>query len=111
MKLIKEFVANEVQPEHGYWIVGTVELELNGKTKTIEAWLTLEKDGSVKWTEIKGIAYRYYTGKKLWCGDLILWPNGNFQMGHAGYHGQIRQRAPQVVGFWDDYSDAVKSKG
>ena len=49
------------QPEHDYWVEGTVDVTLRGETRTVKATEN-------KWGEITayGMTGRYQTGTKAW---------------------------------------------
>ena len=48
------------QPEHGYWVEGTVEVTLRGETRTVRA---TQSRGEVT---AFGMTGRYQTGTKAW---------------------------------------------
>lgn len=54
------FIADEVQPTHGFWIDGTVEVTLGGKTRRLPA----TKNGEA--ITAFGLTGRYQTGMKAW---------------------------------------------
>lgn len=54
------FEAAAEQPEHGFWIEGTVEVTLRGETRRVPAQLRGEK------ITARGLTGRYETGTKAW---------------------------------------------
>lgn len=56
------FIAAEQQPEHGYWIEGTVEVTLRNETKTVRATKS-NYDGMIT---AYGMTGRYQSGTKAW---------------------------------------------
>lgn len=54
------FVRGEVQPDHGFWIDGTVEVTLHRETRRVTA-----KMGNEQITAY-GLTGRYETGSKAW---------------------------------------------
>lgn len=57
----KTFEASEIQPEHGYWIDGTVEVTLHHETRRVEA--IQDKEGRITAYGMRG---RYQTGAVSW---------------------------------------------
>lgn len=56
------FTASAEQPDHDYWIEGTVEVTLRNETRTVSATKS-NRDGSVR---AHGMTGRYQTGTKAW---------------------------------------------
>lgn len=56
------FTANATQPDHGYWVEGTVEVTLRGETRTVRANKS-NLDGKIT---AYGMTGRYQSGTKAW---------------------------------------------
>ena len=56
------FTAAEVQPDHGFWIEGTVEVTLGRETRVLRA---MKRDDGNQITAL-GLSGRYETGSKAW---------------------------------------------
>jgi hypothetical protein len=56
------FTANAEQPDHGYWIEGTVEVTLRGQTRRVRA----TKSNRDEVITAHGMTGRYQTGTKAW---------------------------------------------
>lgn len=56
------FITATEQPEHGYWIEGTVEVTLRNETRTVRATKST-RDGFIT---AYGMTGRYQTGTKAW---------------------------------------------
>jgi hypothetical protein len=56
------FTASAEQPDHDYWIEGTVEVTLRNETRTVRA-TKCNRDGSIT---ARGMTGRYQTGTKAW---------------------------------------------
>jgi len=54
------FVVSPEQPEHGYWVEGTVDVTLRGETRTVRA---IQSHGEIT---AFGMTGRYQTGTKAW---------------------------------------------
>jgi len=83
MSIIKNetFIANETQPEHGFWIDGTVEVTLGKETRRVKAFIK----GNV--VTAFGMTGRYATGTKAWAASVAqridpttgkVWDSVNF---------------------------------
>ena len=59
------FVASADQPEHGYWVSGTVEVTLRNETRRVEA----NKKSTGEITAF-GMTGRYVTGTKAWSASV-----------------------------------------
>lgn len=59
---IATFAAAAEQPEHGYWVEGTVNVTLRGETRTVRA----HKSDSTGEITAYGLTGRYQTGTKAW---------------------------------------------
>ena len=56
------FTATDKQPDHDYWIEGTVDVTLRGQTRSVRATKSTY-DGSIT---AHGMTGRYQTGTKVW---------------------------------------------
>lgn len=63
------FTANAEQPAHGFWIEGTVEVTLQGKTERLPATKGLTERNMGEITA-RGLVARYETGAKVWPARL-----------------------------------------
>jgi hypothetical protein len=52
------------QPEHGFWVEGTVEVTLQGKTRRVKAHKTGDE------IRAYGLTGRYETGTKAWPANV-----------------------------------------
>lgn len=98
---ITAFTADAVQKFPQFQISGTATVVAFGETREMPATQRLESDGSVRCTEVKYLKVRYQTGTKVWAASATVWPSGNVNV-DGGYHGNIRGKAPIVVGFWNE---------
>lgn len=56
------FTAAATQPDHGFWIEGTVQVTLRGETRTVKA----HKSTRAGEITAYGMTGRYQTGTKAW---------------------------------------------
>lgn len=63
---ISTFTAAAEQPEHGYWIEGTVDVTLRNETRTVRATKST-RNGMIT---AYGMTGRYQTGTKAWPAEV-----------------------------------------
>lgn len=61
-----EVLPQESQPDHGFWIEGTVEVTLRNETRRVSAYKST-RDESVT---ARGMTGRYLTGTKAWPAEV-----------------------------------------
>jgi hypothetical protein len=60
------FISSAKQPDHNYWIEGTVEVTLRNETRTVRA-IKSNRDDSIT---AYGMTGRYQTGTKAWPANV-----------------------------------------
>ena len=77
------FIPSTEQPEHNYWIEGTVEVTLRNETRTVRA-IKSNRDGSIT---AYGMTGRYQTGTKAWGASVTqkIDPRTNKPWDHVSF--------------------------